>query len=85
MSAHRFIDLGDDRYTRSRPHPMIDPEIRNDHLATALGSPSFRGRRVVVDAGNGAAYRVAPRALEQLGATVDVCHVEPDGENINAE
>jgi len=40
LSGHRFIDLGDDRYTRSRPHPMIDPEIRNDHLATALADPS---------------------------------------------
>ena len=36
LQGHAFIDLGDDRYTRSRPHPMIDPEIRNDHLATAL-------------------------------------------------
>jgi FdrA protein len=40
LSGHRFIDLGDDRYTRSRPHPMIDPEIRNDHLATALADPA---------------------------------------------
>ncbi len=69
-----------------RVAPWPDPEGDYvDHLATALGSPSFRDRRVVVDAGNGAAYRVAPRALEQLGATVDVCNVEPDGENINAE
>src|SRR5687767_8030474 len=41
LSGHRFIDLGDDRYTRSRPHPMIDPEIRNDHLATALADPAL--------------------------------------------
>jgi FdrA protein len=34
--GHRFVDLGDDRYTRGRPHPMIDPELRNDHIATAL-------------------------------------------------
>jgi FdrA protein len=40
LSGHRFIDLGDDRYTRSRPHPMIDPEIRNDHLAAALADPA---------------------------------------------
>ena len=40
LSAHRFIDLGDDRYTRSRPHPMIDPEVRNDHLAAALADPA---------------------------------------------
>jgi phosphoglucosamine mutase len=68
-----------------RVAPWPDPEGDYvEHLAAALGSPSFRGRRVVVDAGNGAAYRVAPRVLERLGATVDVRNVEPDGENINA-
>ena len=36
LDGHRFVDLGDDRYTRSRPHPMIEPEIRNDHIAAAL-------------------------------------------------
>jgi FdrA protein len=38
--GHRFIDLGDDRYTRGRPHPMIDPEIRNEHVAAALADAS---------------------------------------------
>jgi FdrA protein len=36
LEGHRFIDLGDDRYTRGRPHPMIDPELRNDHVARAM-------------------------------------------------
>jgi len=40
LSGHRFVDLGDDRYTRGRPHPMIDPEIRNDYLATAAADPA---------------------------------------------
>ena len=62
-----------------------DPEgVYVEHLAGALGSPSLRGLRVIVDAGNGAAYRVAPRALERLGAAVEVRNAEPDGENINA-
>jgi FdrA protein len=26
--AHRILDLGDDEYTRGRPHPMIDPSRR---------------------------------------------------------
>ena len=33
--GHRFVDLGDERFTRGRPHPMIDPEIRNQHIARA--------------------------------------------------
>jgi FdrA protein len=39
LAGHRFFDLGDDRHTRGRPHPMIDPEIRNDHVARALADP----------------------------------------------
>jgi FdrA protein len=39
LGAHEFIDLGDDEYTRGRPHPMIEPELRNDHLRKALADP----------------------------------------------
>jgi hypothetical protein len=27
--GHVFLDLGDDDYTRGRPHPMIDPSLRD--------------------------------------------------------
>jgi FdrA protein len=53
LNAHRFIDLGDDRYTRSRPHPMIDPELRNDHLAAALVDPAVGAILVDVVLGYG--------------------------------
>jgi phosphoglucosamine mutase len=43
------------------------------------------GMRVVVDCANGAAYRVAPEALWELGADVIAIGVEPDGFNINKE
>ena len=36
LKGHVFIDLGDDEYTRGRPHPMIEPEMRNDHIAKAM-------------------------------------------------
>jgi FdrA protein len=36
---HQFIDLGGDEYTRGRPHPMIEPELRNGHIARALADP----------------------------------------------
>ncbi len=39
LGGHRFFDLGDDRHTRGRPHPMIEPEIRNAHIARALADP----------------------------------------------
>jgi phosphoglucosamine mutase len=39
--------------------------------------------KIVVDCANGAAYRVAPTVLWELGATVIRTGVEPDGFNIN--
>ncbi len=44
---------------------------------------SLEGLRVVIDCANGAAYRVAPEALWELGADVISIGVEPDGFNIN--
>src|SRR5262249_34066667 len=46
---------------------------------------SLEGLRVVVDCANGAAYKVAPQALWELGAEVISLAVEPDGFNINRE
>jgi phosphoglucosamine mutase len=46
---------------------------------------SLDGLRVVVDCANGAAYKVAPQALWELGAELITLGVEPDGFNINHE
>jgi FdrA protein len=35
------VDLGDDEFTRGRPHPMIEPELRNEHIRQALADPSI--------------------------------------------
>jgi phosphoglucosamine mutase len=43
------------------------------------------GLRIVVDCANGAAYRVAPEALWELGADVISIGVDPDGFNINKD
>jgi len=45
---------------------------------------SLEGVRIVVDCAHGAAYKVAPTALWELGAEVVSIGVEPDGTNINA-
>ncbi len=44
---------------------------------------SLDGLRVVIDCANGANYRVAPLALEELGADVVCMGTEPNGLNIN--
>ncbi|MGE3270283.1 MAG: acyl-CoA synthetase FdrA [Chloroflexota bacterium] len=34
IGGHSILDLGDDAYTRGRPHPLIDPRLRNAELTT---------------------------------------------------
>jgi phosphoglucosamine mutase len=46
---------------------------------------SLEGLRIVIDCANGAAYKVAPEALWELGAEVFSIGVSPDGFNINRE
>ena len=69
--AHR-IDGVQDRYI----------EFAKLTLPRAL---SLQGLRIVIDCANGAAYRVAPEALWELGAEVIPLGVEPDGLNINRD
>ena len=36
---HTIIDLGEDEFTRGRPHPMIDPFLRNERLIKEFADP----------------------------------------------
>jgi phosphoglucosamine mutase len=53
--------------------------------ATFPRTLTLNGLRVVVDCANGAAYKVAPTALYELGAEVIPVGVSPNGCNINDE
>ncbi len=44
---------------------------------------TLEGLRIVIDAAHGAAYRVGPTVLAELGAEVFAIGVDPDGRNIN--
>ncbi len=44
----------------------------------------LQGLKIVLDCANGAAYKVAPAVLTELGAEVITLGVSPDGTNINA-
>src|SRR5919108_3258682 len=46
---------------------------------------TLEGLKIVVDCAHGAAYRVAPTVLWELGAEVVPIGVEPDGTNINRD
>jgi phosphoglucosamine mutase len=52
---------------------------------TFPASQRLDGLRIVLDCANGAAYRVAPEVLWELGAEVVKIGVDPDGFNINRE
>lgn len=60
---------------------------RTDYMRFCLESlpkgMNFEGLKVVVDASHGAAYKVAPRLMSELGADVIPVGCSPNGRNIN--
>jgi phosphoglucosamine mutase len=46
---------------------------------------TLEGLRIVVDCANGAAYKIAPTVLSELGAEVFAMNDEPNGKNINEQ
>lgn len=52
--------------------------------STVPRGSTLEGLRVVVDCANGAAYKVTPWVLRELGAEVIAINDKPDGVNINA-
>lgn len=46
-------------------------------------SLKFNGLKIVLDCANGSTYHIAPSVFEELGATVKVIGVTPNGLNIN--
>ncbi|PWU09279.1 MAG: phosphoglucosamine mutase [Terriglobia bacterium] len=55
-----------------------------DYLASSI-AVRFDGMRVLLDCGNGAAYRLAPELFRRLGAEVTVIGGDPNGRNINLD
>ena len=39
-AEHTIIDMGDDQFTQGRPHPMIDPGLRDERLAQEAADPT---------------------------------------------
>ena len=53
-AGHCLIDLGDDAYTRGRPHPMIEPSVRSAPLANACRDATVGAILADVVIGHGA-------------------------------
>ena len=39
-TGHSLVDMGDDEFTQGRPHPMIDPKLRNARLLSEGRDPT---------------------------------------------
>ena len=84
--GHRLIDLGADEYTRGRPHPMLEPAVRDAPLAAALADPGVGAVLVDVVLGHGAHPDPAGRLAAVLAAhgpaapvvIASVCGTEDD-------
>lgn len=78
------------------PLPAVDQPTRRGRRESVSSAPyltwlrervadglRLHGWRVVLDCAHGAASHIAPALFSSLGATVDVLHATPTGENIN--
>ena len=91
--GHLLIDLGADEYTRGRPHPMLDPEVRVAPLGRALADPSVGVVLLDVVLGFGAHPDPAgplAAAVRERGAggpvvVASVCGVDGDPQGLDAQ
>jgi len=96
---HVLIDMGDDEYTRGRPHPMIDPALRNAAIRDAARDPAIAIVLFDVVLGYGAhaspadaladalrdAQRTAAKHGRKLLAIGHVCGTERDPQDRAAQ
>jgi phosphoglucosamine mutase len=83
--------------SRDAPRPTADSVGRARRIDDALGryivalkytfpqNLSLDGFKLAVDCAHGATYKVAPAVLGELGASLALLGVEPNGTNINAQ
>ncbi len=98
-NLHEIVDLGDDEYTIGRPHPMIDPRLRNEHLAAAAADSSTAVILLDVVLGYGAnadpagalasaitaARDDAAREGRQFAVVASVCGTSSDPQDLVAQ
>lgn len=85
----RLVEADEDRLPRpigveiGRIHEEPGAWRRYADFLRASCEESLAGLRIVVDCGFGAAFRIAPTVLRELGAEVVAINDEPDGARIN--
>jgi FdrA protein len=70
----QFVDFGDDRYTRGRAHPMIDPTLRNHAIAEAGADPRVAVVLLDVILGLGSHADPAGATVPAIRQAIDRAH-----------
>src|SRR5262249_53109608 len=92
---HTIVDMGDDEFTQGRPHPMIDPTLRNDRVAHDAADPETAVLLIDVVLGYGStldplsgliatlgqARTAAKGAGRHLAVVAHVCGTDADPQN----
>ena len=83
---HTIVDMGDDAFTQGRPHPMIDPGLRDERLAQEAEDPATAILLVDVVLGYGSTMDPVSGLVEILeravpAAIVHVCGTSADPQN----
>lgn len=92
-SGHVLIDLGADEYTLGRPHPMIEPGVRDAPLAAALADPTVAVVLTDIVIGHGAhadpagwlAAVIAAAPADHPPVVASVCGTEDDPQGYSAQ
>jgi len=93
---HTLIDLGDDEFTRGRPHPMIDHRLRNERIVKEAADPQTAVILLDVVLGHGAhadpaavmapaieaARKRAAKARRTIAFVGSVCGTRADPQNL---
>jgi succinyl-CoA synthetase alpha subunit len=67
-AGHVVIDFGDDSMTQGRPHPMIDPSLRLERIATEAADPTCGILLLDLVLGHAAHPDPAPELAEAISA-----------------
>jgi FdrA protein len=83
---HTIVDMGDDAFTQGRPHPMIDPGLRDERLEQEADDPATAVLLVDVVLGYGSTMDpvsglVGLLERAQPAAIVHVCGTSADPQN----
>jgi succinyl-CoA synthetase alpha subunit len=95
-AGHAIVDLGDDLFTRGRPHPMIDQRLRCERLVREAGDPETAVILFDVVLGHGAhpdpaselahAVRAAREASgDGVVFVASVCGTEADPQRLSCQ